>query len=284
MNSIAWRLLKLPNYWRAFGAIEGARLLLGNEFGFSKKADLSLRKLWLSGYGKWIYLRKKRSDRAIFWQCLVMRQYDMRRFPRHSSALVDRYESLLAEREVPLIIDCGGNIGLSAVWFAEVFPHARIVVVEPDEENFSLLLKNVAAYGERITVVQGGVWPRNERLRLGEQGRGTAGGMVVPANGQEASGDVLAYTIDELLEMESAATPLLIKIDIEGSQKELFSENTGWLRQFPCVIMELEDWLFPWKGTSTGFFSCASKLPMDYLIAGENIFCFNHKLVRAEVG
>ena len=30
----------------------------------------------------------------------------------------------------------------------------------------------------------------------------------------------------------------------------------------------------PWRGSSRPFFQCVGQLPFDYLLRGENIFCF----------
>jgi FkbM family methyltransferase len=277
MNKLLWRLLKLPNYWRAFPPAEAIRLLVENELGLAPSTSNGQLKVKTQRYGT-IFLRKKRSDRAIFWQCLVMRQYDLKPFKAHNSAMQLRYNELLNEGKIPLIIDCGGNIGLSAIWFASTFPKARIVTIEPDEDNFSMLKKNITSYPDHITPIHGAIWSRHDQLQIKQQGRGGAGASVIKAEGKVADNNLVTYTIDDLLEVNSAAVPFLIKIDIEGAQKMLFSENTEWTKNFPCFVLELEDWLLPWQGTSTSFFSCMSKLPMDYLIKGENIFCFRHEL------
>lgn len=278
VNSLLYRLLKLPNYWRAFSRIEAIRLLLNNEFSLAPRTQDGLLKLRLSGLGITVFLRKNRSDRAIFWQCLVMRQYDLRPFPSHNKAMQRRYRALVEEGKTPLIIDCGGNIGLSSIWFANTFPKAQIIAVEPDATNFQLLKTNISPYSDRIRPVFGGVWPRHERLHMREKGRGGAGASVTTMENNATEDSVSAYTIDDLLRMTPSAVPFFIKIDIEGAQKHLFSENTDWTERFPCLSLELEDWLLPWQGTSTNFLSCMSKKRMDYLIKGENIFCFNHEL------
>jgi len=43
-----------------------------------------------------------------------------------------------------LIVDCGANIGATAVHFALSFPGTKIVAVEPEISNFELMQKNVA--------------------------------------------------------------------------------------------------------------------------------------------
>ena len=44
---------------------------------------------------------------------------------------------------VSFIIDAGAYIGSSAIFFAEKFPNATIVAVEPEIGNYAMLLKNI---------------------------------------------------------------------------------------------------------------------------------------------
>ena len=37
----------------------------------------------------------------------------------------------------PYIVDCGANIGLSIIYFKQLFPNAEIVAFEPDEKIFN---------------------------------------------------------------------------------------------------------------------------------------------------
>lgn len=43
-----------------------------------------------------------------------------------------------------LIIDAGAYIGISTYWLSRMFPAATIVAIEPDHENFRLLIPNTA--------------------------------------------------------------------------------------------------------------------------------------------
>jgi hypothetical protein len=63
--------------------------------------------------------------------------------------------------------------------------------------------------------------------------------MRVQAAGK--TGNVRAVTIAELLQRRSADWVDLAKIDIEGSERELFSENTGWLERVGALVLELHD-------------------------------------------
>ena len=274
MVTTLYRLIaKLPNYVRAFGILHGLRLLLSMELRISENRE-NCKLYQVPGYPCGIHLRQTISDHAIFWQCLVLRQYDISIFPQ-SEKIRARYRELVAEGARPVIVDCGGNIGLSALYLAHQFPEAVVVVVEPDEENFEVLRKNTSGLGSRVVSLLGGVWHHGGRLRIVNPESGSAA-FRVESVGLDSLEGVDAYTIDDICRRVDAEAPLIAKIDVEGAQMQLFSENTDWVQRTSLIMLELDDWRLPWQGTSQSFFSCVSSYPFDYLLSGETIFCFRH--------
>ena len=47
--------------------------------------------------------------------------------------------------DAPVILDCGGNIGMSVIWFKQRYPRARITVFEADPQTADLLEENARA-------------------------------------------------------------------------------------------------------------------------------------------
>lgn len=88
-------------------------------------------------------------------QVTELLSYDTSTFPHHER-LMRAYHSLISSGVEPLILDLGGNIGLSALWFAKQFPKARIFVLEPDAGNVKLLKQNLAGC-DRVTVIPGAI-------------------------------------------------------------------------------------------------------------------------------
>src|SRR3984893_5340818 len=108
------------------------------------------------GFPHPIYLRAGTSDTPTFCQALMHREYDIRSFPQFQK-LNNLYQKSKAQGHRPLIIDCGANIGLSAVWFSHLFPEAQIFAVEPDADNFKVAQRNLAAY-PNVTLLRGAIW------------------------------------------------------------------------------------------------------------------------------
>ena len=263
-------LKKLPNYISAFKFIAGLRLFFQIEGRYSRHSN-KIRSFNVPGLLSPVFLRDSLVDHSIFWQCLVKQQYDIKAFPQYAD-LMATYNSMLGNGCQPLIIDCGGNIGLSTIWFATNFPKAKIFTLEPDQNNLDILHLNTDAYKDRVTVIPGGIWSEHGKLYIANPQSGSAAFRVefLP-NGNEG---INAYTIDDICKMANEVNPLIIKLDIEGSQANLFSTNTAWVGRTHLISLELDDWLMPWQGTSRSFFKCLSNYPFDYLLSGESIFCF----------
>ncbi len=188
---------------------------------------------------------------------------------------MEKYHRLVKSGRKPLIIDCGGNIGLASLWFAAHYPQAQVVVIEPDSGNLELLKLNIAAFGDRITILPGAIWSRSASLKIVNPSAGYAAFRVSEVKDDtELANSIRGYTVKEIMEYTGGEYPFIVKLDIEGSQSELFRNNTEWVEKTALIILELDDWLFPWQGTSRSFFACVSNYPFEYLISGENIFCF----------
>jgi Methyltransferase FkbM domain len=97
---------------------------------------------------------------------------------------------------------------------------------------------------------------------------------AITENKQQCGPPIDTVTMDGLVADHTPSTSLIVKIDIEGAEREVFSKNTSWLQLVDLLIIELHDSLFPWQGNSRPFFSAIASKPMDYLWRGENLFCF----------
>jgi FkbM family methyltransferase len=267
------RVFHAPNYIRAFGIRAGIRLLLAIERSWPRKSN-TVHAVKGPGFPARVHLRKCVSDHAIFWQCLVMQQYDLSPFAQ-TARLLEQYREILGAGHAPLIIDAGGNIGLAAFWFAWIFPEASIVSVEPDPANFALLRRNVAVFGDRVRPVHGAVTEIPKAMRIVNPDAGAASFQVEPADAS-AKTTVRGFTISELSASIDDSELFIVKIDIEGGQKFLFADNTNWIDEAHLIVIEIEDWVFPWQATCENFFREISKRRFDYLLRGENLFCYRH--------
>ncbi len=141
------------------------------------------------------------------------------------------------------VIDAGTNIGYTAVLFANWWPEARIISIEPDRENYELSKRNTAAY-PNITVLHGGLWNKEADLQIEA---GQEDGFVVrevktdPAN-VRSENLTRGFSIDQLMKQHGLPAIDFLKMNIEGSEKEIFSEGyENWLPKTRSMLIELHD-------------------------------------------
>lgn len=157
------------------------------------------------------------------------------------------YEQVLAEREYDFdlpgsprtIVDAGANIGLTSIFFANKFPDAKIVAVEPEASNFAVLTRNVAPYPNVIPICAA-LWNRDCGMGILSWGEGDHWGYRVTEGSTECRG----MTVRTLMKETGIDSIDLFKADIEGAEKEVFSEP-GWVKGIPVVIIELHDHIKP---------------------------------------
>ena len=113
----------------------------------------------------------------------------------------------------PLIIDCGANIGLSALYFKRVCPKARVIAFEPDPKIFKTLEANVTNAGlNSVKLINKALWTSETTLEF--MAEGGSGGRLVNVN------DSFNKTIVHTTRLRDFLTEKveLLKIDIEGAE------------------------------------------------------------------
>jgi FkbM family methyltransferase len=249
---------------RRLGLLTALRLAI---YFLLKRSSTDLMRVRFKGIKSPLWLRPNSSDLETFFQVFVDGQYDFSRFVQRER-LLEEYRALVALGETPLIVDCGANIGLSTIWFANLFPCAKIVAVEPAADNVELMRKNLAAY-ENTEIIAGGVWDEPVDLSILDRNVNPWAYQVGPCSA--TSDSIKSYTISAIA---SGRPILIIKIDIEGSEDALFRSNTDWLTKTRLLIIELHDEKLPGKKTSRNFFQRIAKEDFEFVVNGENAFFF----------
>lgn len=201
-----------------------------------------------------IYLRGGTYDFHTFRQVFVYKEYN--------------FEMPISPK---VIIDGGGNIGLASVFFANRFNEARIICIEPDTSNFDVLQRNTKPYN-RVTCVQAGVWHRPANLQVVDQGYGHWGFMVKEVAPSEPD-SIYSVSISQIMQEHNLVEIDLLKLDIEGSEKEVFTENySDWLPKTKVLVVELHDRMK--AGTSQAFFKAIASYNFSVEQIGENLVCY----------
>jgi FkbM family methyltransferase len=225
------------------------------------------------GFPHSIYLRAGTSDMFVLLQVILHREYDIRSFPQFQK-LNNLYLKSRADGRRPLIIDCGANIGLSAVWFSHLFPEARIYAVEPDADNIEVARRNLAAY-PNVTLLHGAIWDCPKDLVISNTTVAPWAYQMEEAQDGAVPDNILkALTIPEIMRMADAPEALIVKVDIEGAEASLFRSNIEWVGRTDLITIELHDWMLPEQRTSASFIRSFANLNFDLLQRGETLFVF----------
>ena len=134
-----------------------------------------------------------------------------------------------------LFVDAGANVGSYTVLAARVCG-AHACSVEPDPAAMRALRKNIAVNGvdDLVDAHEAVVSDAARKLRF-TVGRDSTN--RVAHAGDEATRDVTAVTIDQLLE---GRTPTLIKLDLEGHESRALSGATQTLASSNVLAVQTE--------------------------------------------
>jgi len=146
------------------------------------------------------------------------------------------------------IVDCGGNTGLAAVYFKMKYPDAHVVTIEPETNNYELLLKNIAPF-EGIEPIKAGVWSKSTRLIV-KNYTGNDYEFVTEEVGPDdnVSSDhcVEAVGLNDVRSQQQRDSIDLLKVDIEGAESELFRTNyESWLSRTRAIVIEIHNHFRP---------------------------------------
>jgi FkbM family methyltransferase len=203
-----------------------------------------------------IAMRPGNTDRITFKEIFIKREYDL-----NFSTITD----------TGVIIDAGANIGFTSVFLANQYPNSKIFSIEPDHENFEYVLRNTSSY-KNIIPIKKALWNKKETISLSDPGLGKRGMMVDKHEGATA---LDAISVTDLMNEFNISQIDILKMDIEGSEKEVFTDNYDfWLPRTKCLVIELHDRMK--KGCSASVFHALSNYDFSLSIKGENLVFINN--------
>lgn len=247
-----FRINYIRNHYLRFG-LSGIVFYIKKLFSKSDSQIIFKHKEYLCP----IYLRNNTSDLQAFYQVLYNLEY-----------------AIHLDFEPKVIIDLGANCGMASIYFANKFPQAKIIAVEPETENYLMLKKNAQKY-EQIITYKKGIWNKTCNLIIQDNGLGFWGFSESEAT-EQSSNTVSAITLSQIIKDNDLDQIDILKVDIEGAEVELFSKNADeWLAKVRVIIIELHDWLRP--GCAKSFFKAISKYDYTYSHKGENEVIYLHQ-------
>ena len=139
-----------------------------------------------------------------------------------------------------VIVDGGANIGLFSRQALQTFPEAKLLAIEFDEGNFKICRRNLAGYPNAESV-HAGLWSRNEPLVIqNPEGDEWVFRAMTPHPGDESE-TIAGINIATLLDSRGLERLDLLKLDIEGAEREVLSHAESWIDRVDAMIVELHD-------------------------------------------
>jgi len=122
---------------------------------------------------------------------------------------------------IKTILDLGSNIGFYSMAFKFFQPNARIISIEPDKNNFNLLVRNVSNL--RIEAYNIALGPGGKVGKI--RGRFSTSHRFAPEapeiNGNEKC---LSFLLNNIIEKYKInCNNLFIKVDVEGAEQFIFN-------------------------------------------------------------
>lgn len=169
-----------------------------------------------------IFLRKNTKDHETFEEIFIDNIYNI---PLHLYPKT--------------IIDAGANIGLASRFFKQKYKDSTISILEIDPENISMITKNLRGYSD-YTIINKGLYNIETYFKIEDQYQATNSYSVIEC--PKGSHDIESITISQILKSQKWQEIDLLKIDIEGAEKALFSSHyEEWLPKVNIIMIETHD-------------------------------------------
>lgn len=152
---------------------------------------------------------------------------------------VEDYIRKLGKKEI-IIIDAGSNVGIFSRLMLKENPMSKVFAIEPEENNYQLLKENTKNYSAEI--LRGGIWSHDCKLKVMARDTGDWGFVVKEVNDNNDNFSINAVSINSLIKKYDLKHIDLLKMDVEGSEYEIFNSNSlDWIDICSAIVIETHD-------------------------------------------
>jgi len=173
-----------------------------------------------------LHLRLRTSDVLLFQNIFLNREYD--------------YDYAVAPK---VIVDAGANIGLASIFYSCKYPSSRIFAIEPEPSNFEILKANIASY-PNISAVHAALWKEDCDVFIVDPGRGPWGFRTSAFRSElrrQGYKSIRGFSLDRFMRDYQIRYIDILKVDIEGAEKELFESAQEWIDRVGSIAIEIHD-------------------------------------------
>ncbi len=155
-------------------------------------------------------------------------------FWQYKQIYVDQCYAFKSTSVSPVIIDCGANVGLSALYFSRNYTNAKVIAYEADTNVFKCLTDNILiSRMSNVVGINKAVWINNEGVSFSVEG---ADGGAVSSNKNAKTISVESISLVDILAAHQSVD--LLKIDIEGAEVEVIRSAKEVLKKCKNIFVE----------------------------------------------
>lgn len=145
---------------------------------------------------------------------------------------VDEFYKFQTTAIQPIIFDCGANVGMSVLYFKTLFPTAKVVAFEADDQTANFLHKNLTANNiEGVQIVEKAVWIDENGIEFGTEG--ADGASIFSEKDKKI---VPSTRLRDWLLNEPRID--FLKIDIEGAESTVLPDCADALSHVQNLFLE----------------------------------------------
>ena len=151
---------------------------------------------------------------------------------QYKEIFVDGSYHFNCSAHIPIIFDCGANIGLSSLYFKKIFPRAIITAFEADPQIAEILDENLKNNDlHDVKIIKKAVWHEKGEIEFSTEGA-DGGSAFVEGNKIKVG----AVKLKDLL--ETAGQIDFLKMDIEGAEVPVMMDCARSLLQVKNIFIE----------------------------------------------
>ncbi len=157
---------------------------------------------------------------------------------QHQEIFADEFYYFKTEQAQPVILDCGANIGMSVLYFKELYPQARVTAFEAEASIATLLRKNLQNNDiDNVQIVDKAVWVDDQGVLFGSEAADSS--SIYSDVGQKHR--VPSVRLRDYLLAEERID--FLKIDIEGAEIEVLEDCRDALGHVSNLFVEFHSYL-----------------------------------------
>lgn len=147
---------------------------------------------------------------------------------------------LLNKINVSTILDLGANVGFTTIFLKQYFKKAKVFAVEPDQENFKTLVNNLS-FLENTSLINAAIWRDNTYLNPSYEEQSDWGKTFSENLAVNDENRIEAITIQSIIDKNQLKFIDILKIDIEGAEKQVFEGSVEFLKLTKVIAIEVHE-------------------------------------------